>query len=183
MLTKYPPWFVYKPDIHRVRGEDVRRVLDAVQPGDILLRRFDGYLNTIFTPGFWGHAGLYLGDNQAAHAVSQGCIEEDILNFCRADAVAVLRLIDGDSERVCAQAKLIIGMHVPYDFDFSGTNDTFYCTEFVDVCCDHDFRHDYTMVAGHRILTPDAIYHSSQTDLVIQVNYMGPDKGSVNRKS
>ena len=86
MLHNRPPWFVYRPDIHKVRGPDVRRILDIVEPGDILLRRFDGYLNTLFTPGYFSHAGIFVGSNQIVHAVSQGTIQEDILNFCRADA-------------------------------------------------------------------------------------------------
>ena len=57
---KYPMFLVYRPDIHRVRGKDVRKVLEAIMSGDMILRRFDQYLNTICTPGFWGHASQYV---------------------------------------------------------------------------------------------------------------------------
>ena len=149
-LHKYPMFMVYRPDIHRVRGGDVRKILDVVEPGDILLRRFDQYINTIFTPGFWGHAGVYIGANLMVHSMSQGCIAEDILNFCRADAVSVLapkRI----GPQVISRAKLLAQINAPYDYEFSSTNDAYYCTEAVDFIHDHTFIADYVMKAGNSV--------------------------------
>ncbi|GAG07388.1 unnamed protein product, partial [marine sediment metagenome] len=136
MLHKYPPFVIYRPDIHKVRGPDVRLVLDIVRKGDILLRRFDGYLNTLLTPGYWGHAGIYVGDNQVVHAVSEGVISEDILNFCRADAVCVLSICGISWERILSaieKAKTAADQNIEYDFDFCGNNESYYCTELVDI--------------------------------------------------
>jgi len=171
-LHKYPMFVVYRPDIHRVRGHDVRRVLNAIELGDILLRRFDQYLNTIFTPGFWGHAGAYVGNNNVVHSVSQGCICEDILNFCRADAVCILRSKNLYPEAV-AQAQLMAAMNVPYDYGFSSINETYYCTETVDMVHNHMFTEDYTTVAGNSILTPDGIFNSSAVERILTINYKG----------
>ena len=82
-LHKWPFWIVFRPSHHKVKGHEVRNIIDNLKKGDVLLRRYDGYLNTMFTPGFWGHAGLYIGDDRVIHAVGEGVIEEDILDFCR----------------------------------------------------------------------------------------------------
>ena len=173
-LHKYPLWFVYRPDVHRVRGNDVREILNIINPGDILLRRFDGYLNTVFTPGFWGHAGAYVGGNQVVHSVSEGCIQEDILNFCRADAIAVLAPYTGTNvAEAIKKAKDYADENVPYDYQFSETNKKYYCTELVDAIYNGIFFADYTETVGGMILMPDGIYNSKAVRLKLQINYKG----------
>lgn len=172
-FTKWPPWVIIHPDQHKVKGKDVRVVLDIVEPGDILLRRFDGYLNTICTPGFFGHASVYLGNDEIGHAIGTGTCTEDILDFCRCDAVAVLELEGSDRERIVTQARLLSSMHIGYDYDFLGTNDTYYCTEYVDICCDHTFNAVYKMIGGHRVLTPGAIFNFYRIRKKLTINYEG----------
>jgi len=172
LLSPRPCWFVWRPNIHKVKGSDVRRIIDVVEPGDILLRRFDGYLNTLLTKGYFSHAGTYVGNNNVVHSVSQGCICEDILNFCRADAVCVLRSKNLYPEAV-AQAQLMAAMNVPYDYQFSSINETYYCTETVDMVHNHMFTEDYTTVAGNCILTPDGIFNSSAVERILTINYKG----------
>jgi len=41
----------------------------AARPGDILLRRYTGFLNTLFTPGFWGHAAICVSSSEVVHAI------------------------------------------------------------------------------------------------------------------
>ena len=169
-LHKYPMFIIYKPDIHKVRGKDVRGILESIIPGDILLRRFDQYINTMFTPGFFSHAGIYVGNNNVVHSVSQGCVKEDILNFCRADSVCILRSKDLDPEAT-NKAKMIADLNVPYDYEFSSTNESYYCTELVDMVNNHMFKDDYTEVTGHYILTPDSVYNSEAVKLIYEVNH------------
>ena len=172
MLSKYPPWVIYKPDIHRVRGADVRRVLDIVEAGDILLRRFDGYLSTILTPGYWGHAGLYVGRNQVVHAISQGTIQEDILNFLRTDAVCVLTLKDITADEITEailKAKAAANKNIEYDFDFSECNEKYYCTELINAVFNHSFIYDYQEVWGQMILTPDGIRYSEEVRVKLEI--------------
>lgn len=172
MLTKYPPFVIYRPDTHKLKGRHVRWVLRVVQKGDILLRRFDGYLNTVFTPGYFGHAGIYVGDNQVVHAVSQGTIQEDLLNFCRADAICVLSVINKPYETitlVIERAKAAADENIDYDFDFSGSNETYYCTELVDVAYGGLFVGDYVEKLGQLILMPDGIRNSKRTFVKLEI--------------
>ena len=175
-LHKYPMFIVYRPNMHKVKGRDVRKILDVVEPGDILLRRFNGYLNTIFTPGFWSHAGNYVGNDKMVHSVSAGCIKEDILDFCRADAVCVLRPVELYEEAI-NKANMMSKMILPYDYDFSSVNEAYYCTELVDMVHDHMFQDDFTEIAGNNILTPDSIYNSEKVRLILQVNHKENKRG------
>lgn len=171
MVHKYPPWFVYRPNIHKVRGSDVRMVLDVVRKGDILLRRYDNYLNTIFTPGYYSHAGLYVGDNQVVHAVSQGVISEDILSFCRCDAVCVLTVVGATWETITSaidKAKAAADENIEYDFNFCSSNKTYYCTELVDIAYHNIFLSDYIEKMGQLILMPDGIRYSDRVRVKLE---------------
>jgi hypothetical protein len=52
---------VYDPRSYLVKGTDMRRAMKDIQPGDILVRGFENYVDGNFIPGFFSHAGLYLG--------------------------------------------------------------------------------------------------------------------------
>ena len=112
-----PLWVLYQPDGYRVRGEEVREVMAAVRPGDLLVRGFFDYLDGRFIPGYFSHVGFYLGEvtepdrerarvvargrciepafrtgtQMVVHAVAEGVLLEDVIDFCRCDYLAVLR--------------------------------------------------------------------------------------------
>lgn len=54
---QYLFWVLCRPHHVALTGEHTREVIDAVQPGDILLRRHDGCVNTMLTPGSCGSSG------------------------------------------------------------------------------------------------------------------------------
>jgi hypothetical protein len=120
---------------YRMKGEDVRAVLDVVRRGDVLLRRYDHYLGSHLTPGYYSHAALYMGDNRVTHMLGEGICEEDILTFCRTDAVCILRHED-DYDKYFATKKAAewLKKGVQYDYEFEGGDEEFYCTEFVWEC-------------------------------------------------
>ena len=69
---KSPICMVEDPGSYRIKGDQVRQLIDGVlQPGDILLRGYDGYLDGLLishsggTQGLqahFSHAAIYLGD-------------------------------------------------------------------------------------------------------------------------
>lgn len=114
-VFRWPLWLVYDPGSYRVKGHDAREVIGLVRPGDVLVRGFDSYLDGRLIPGYFSHAGLYLGPTTAAdavlvrpsargrlavgdqmvvHAVAEGVLLEDVLDFCRCDRLVVLRFPD-----------------------------------------------------------------------------------------
>ena len=120
---KYHPWplfFIYDPKGYQVKGYEVREVLNLVKPGDILLRGYDKYLSSLFIPGYFSHAALYVGEvretdrdtyfptstsaststqfrhfgtgqQMVVHAMAQGVFLEDLIDFCRCDRLVILR--------------------------------------------------------------------------------------------
>jgi hypothetical protein len=118
-VFRWPAFILYQPQGYAVKGEDVRVVLETVQPGDILLRGFYNYLDGYFIPGYFSHVGLYVGDvgpedqagvvetgaalrcrraprfetgrQKVIHAIAEGVILEDVISFCRCDYMAIMR--------------------------------------------------------------------------------------------
>ena len=67
-------YLVENPQAYRIGGRDMQDILNRIQPGDILLRGFDGYVDGMmirrasvcsekdFRPGWFTHAALYVGE-------------------------------------------------------------------------------------------------------------------------
>lgn len=112
-VFKWPLFILYDPGSYKVKGEDMRQVIERIEPGDILVRGYDNYLDGFFIPGSFSHAGLYLGPvtdddrrfltpgvngssfktgrQMVIHSMAEGVFMEDILNFCRCDRMAIMR--------------------------------------------------------------------------------------------
>ena len=115
-----PLWILYQPEGYKVRGQEIREFLERIQVGDVLVRGFNDYLDGYFIPGYFSHVGLYLGEvaetdkeyvgkqarglkgpdsepvfrtgkQMVIHALAEGVILEDVINFCRCDYLAALR--------------------------------------------------------------------------------------------
>ena len=113
-LFRFPFWVVYDPGSYKIRGPEMRTILGLVKPGDIVLRRYDGYLDSHIITGTFSHASLFLGEvtvadavvvpegeprsmsfctgpAQIAHSTAEGVHLEEILTFLQCDGVAILR--------------------------------------------------------------------------------------------
>jgi len=168
-LHKYPFWFIYKPHLHRVKGYEIRQILNEVQSGDILLTRHAGYLSSIFGPGYWGHAGIYVGENIMVEATGKGVKTIDILDFCRADGLTLLRtkLSYTQQEAAARKATSLAQMGLEYDYEFESGDNEYYCTELVDYSYDNLFNSDYVAKYGHFVIEPDAMYKSNKVDQIL----------------
>ena len=170
-VFKFPMFIVYDPGSYLVKGEDVRQVINLIKPGDILVRGYINYLDGYFIPGFFSHAGLYLGEvketdkvfvnegqdgrfrngeQMVIHSMAEGVFMEDIINFCRCDFMVILRRNpDKESETgnkvtfedVFKSALQNLGKDYDFKFDFSDFTKVS-CTELVYTCC-QGFMDDY----------------------------------------
>jgi len=68
---RLPPCVIENPGAYQIKGRDTRAVLDALLPGDILLRGYNGYIDGFFIrrlsgtgdkAGDFTHAALYVGE-------------------------------------------------------------------------------------------------------------------------
>jgi hypothetical protein len=126
---------------YKLKGYHIRSILTLVEPGDILLRKYDHYLGSRLIPGFWSHASIYVGDEVVVHMLGHGITVEDILTFTRADHMLILRHENRDValKAVARAIELSRRPHpIEYDYNFDETDiSKFYCTEFVNVCYDN----------------------------------------------
>jgi len=74
---KFPFFLIYDPSSYKVRGEDAREVIDIIQPGDVLLRAYDHYLDGKFIPGLFSHVGFYYGRTTEDDRKSAGTMIDD----------------------------------------------------------------------------------------------------------
>lgn len=142
---KCPLWFTVGAPTFRLKGKHYREVERVVRPGDILVRRFDGYVNCLFIPGWWNHVGIYCGPNaetgephEVIHAVPPRVTATDLIDFARTDHLLVLRLEEeGDSWRRSAvtKARALEKAGTDYDFAFDFVDPTRQCcTEMLAAC-------------------------------------------------
>jgi len=169
-LSKKPLFLLYKPKFHKLKGSEIRTILNTLKNGDILLRRYHGYLNTILTPGYWGHAALYVGRNKVIHAVSQGVVKEDILDFCRCDDIALIRIKDASRDHIknaITKANQMEKEGLEYDYEFESGDREVYCTELIDVAYGNIFDKDYVKKWGKNVILPDKVYDSRRVEKVL----------------
>ena len=181
-----PMWIVYRPDHDRVTGDDMWKIIECLEPCDMLLRKYDRYLNTLLERalpkikggewGFWGHAGFFAGDHAVLHSVEEGCVRTNILDFIQADAVAVRRvpgLTKEDKDYYIERAWDKVEDKTPYDYDFKRGNIGIYCSEYYDTIFEGRFEEDYEEVGGQMVITPDGLFRSKQAETILTINYNG----------
>lgn len=133
-----PFWLTINAQSFRLKGKHYREVEQLILPGDILLRRFEGYVDKVLIPGWFNHAGIYIGkiDNEnhkVIHAISDGVVVDDLIDFMRTDHIIVLRAPEGQQEEAIKRAKAAIGSDYDFAFDFKETL-RFSCTELIGHC-------------------------------------------------
>ena len=132
-VFKTPLYISYDPAEfdYNIRGEMIRDIESKIEPGDIVLRQYRHYLDSFLIPGDYSHSGIYVGDNKVVHAVAEGVKEVDLIDFCQADKICVLRLAHLDAnnlkETAVTNAKSFVGSS--YDFLFDSDSSDLYCHE------------------------------------------------------
>ena len=66
-VCERPLFIAYKPCTFAIKGHSTRGIMELIQPGDILVRGFNGYLDKRFIPGTFTHVGFYLGNVSDIH--------------------------------------------------------------------------------------------------------------------
>jgi uncharacterized protein YycO len=133
-IRVYPLGLVlYGETGYKVKGDHIRKILNIIEPGDVLLTRYDHYLGyKLNVLGYYGHAGIYVGDDRVIHMMGDGIQNEDILTFTRKDHIMVLRSKDSDASIIAVgNAIELWESNTQYDYDFSEFNKTLYCSELV----------------------------------------------------
>lgn len=88
-----PVFFYYDKDSYECRFKKYQDLLDVVQPGDILLRRYDNYIDGLILAqnSYFTHAAIYKGNKEVIQALGNGVGSECLEDFSHCDDIAVLR--------------------------------------------------------------------------------------------
>ena len=132
-VFKWPLFIVYDPTSFKVTGEQILEILEILEPGDVILRKFDSYADSKFIPGDYSHGAVYVGDNKIIHAVAEGVSEIDAVSFCMCDRICILRPRAGVRNAI-AKAKKFAKDKVPYDFAYKRNSSALYCFELCAEC-------------------------------------------------
>ncbi len=158
---------------YRVKGDDIRNILNNLQPGDVLLRKYDHYLGSRLISGYWSHASIYVGDNYIIHMLGEGITKEDILTFTRCDDVCILRCDDTNIvNSAISKALKYFESGIEYDYDFDSiSTKKFYCTEFVDNIFNYPIRNK---IGGKKVILPDDFLSCKLFKKILEI--YGPKK-------
>ena len=135
-IFRWPFFVVYHPTSFKVKGKDTREIMSLLQPGDVVMRAYINYLDGYFIPTGstrCSHSGVFIGDNTIVHSIAEGSISDDIIDFCRADRIVILRPVSGQ-EWAIEHARKCAANNVEYDFDFQPDSGRYYCHEFSASC-------------------------------------------------
>ena len=129
---------------YEIKGHDSREIMELIQPGDIILKKYKHYLGNIiislFSGTYWPHIAVYVGDHdglpgRVIHMVGEGIANDDLLTFLRADNIKVMRCKKSSYvDSAVIEAKYYFKEKPKYDIEFSFTNNTLYCSELILLC-------------------------------------------------
>ena len=102
-----------------------------MQPGDIVLRGYDCYLDSHFIDGEYSHGSIAISKESIIHSISPSVESIHPISFMMCDRIAIIRT--KNQELVSEAVKIaneILENKTKYDFDFN-TSDTseLYCFE------------------------------------------------------
>jgi hypothetical protein len=122
---------------YKVKGPDMRKILDVIKPGDVLLRVYRHYIGSILVPGYWSHAAVYVGEiegkpDRVIHMLGAGVANEDLLTFMRCDGIVILRCNKPELIKpAIVKAKSYLDAGTDYDFGFIRGDTQLYCSELI----------------------------------------------------
>jgi hypothetical protein len=113
-------FILFGSSAYEIKGDHMREILDTLEPGDILLRRYSHYIGSRLVPGYWSHVALYVGDGEVIHMLGNGIAKEDILTFMRCDDIAILRGEEKDrAYNAIIGANNYYNLSIKYDYSFN----------------------------------------------------------------
>lgn len=137
-IFKWPMFLIYQPTGYRIKGKQVRKILSKIQPGDVVMRGYNYYLDGFFIPkgqSNCSHSGIYIGNNKVIHSIAEGVTEDELIDFLKCDYTVILRpkISSMLINKAIKHAKSVVGK--PYDFNFdTATHDKYFCHEFTRSC-------------------------------------------------
>ena len=116
-----------------IGSKEYRDIKVRLAPGMVFLTRTDWCLTNSMIPGAYKHGAIYLGDSVVIEALGTGVSKTDLIDFLLTkDRVRVMTPKFADPVEMAdaaAFAETLVGR--PYDYQFRGGNEAFYCFEVI----------------------------------------------------
>jgi len=142
---RFPLFLVYDPDDFQISGSDTEEIMSTLEPGDIILRGYNRYLDGKFINifsidtsksvigGDWSHGAIYVGNGKIIHAIAEGVSETNVVEFTRCDRICIFRPRKLKASAI-KKAEKFLKENVPYDFNFQYGASSLYCFELAALC-------------------------------------------------
>lgn len=124
---------VYDPSYFEISGIKMKEIMEILKPGDVVLRGYNGYLDSAFIEGDYSHAGIYIGNDKIVHAIAPNVERIHVIEFIECDRVAICRPKKYKMKAVKI-AKDFESKKIPYDFSFRKDKNALYCFELAASC-------------------------------------------------
>jgi len=164
--NRYPCFLVYNPQHYKLKGKDFSAVSEKIKPYDVVLRRFDKYLDNGFIEGFWNHAGICTPAYKILHAIAEGVVEESLFDFMKADHICILRpRFKYAPEELYKRLENVTGKEYDFSYDFSN-GDRLSCTELIrEIFTGQEHGIPYStlnyFLFSRKVILPDSIYSAN----------------------
>ena len=176
-IFKYCFWLVYDPDDFQVGGKTVLNVIKTIKPGDIILRGYNKYLDGKFIPSKtkYSHGAIYIGEGKIIHAIAEGVLETNIIDFTRCDRVAIFRPEFHQKDAI-EKAKQFLENKVPYDFGFKRGVSALYCFELCGECYNmfdipkYTVKKFFGLIKRKNVYLADSFFNSPNFKCVLDYN-------------
>lgn len=177
-FSKLPPFLFYDDIEFAVHGNKIKEIMDILEPGDVILRGYDHYLDGLFIKSSrkYSHAGLYAGNGFIIHAVAPNVTKQHVIDFCNCDRIAVVRPSKYTASAI-KMARKFLKDNIKYDFNFEHGKETLYCFELA-ACCYPKLQVDKKKVSifgglikkKEPVYLSDSFFESKDFKLVYEYN-------------
>jgi uncharacterized protein YycO len=139
LIKPFTKWIgkVHSPWTHKhVKWVDAQGLYELIEPGDVLISATFGELTYPLTPGPFKHAAIISTDRMVIEAIGQGVSCGSVMQFLiTKDRVCLLRPTWCDNVARRGAAKTAIQkVGLPYDYEFTQGNGSYYCSELITDC-------------------------------------------------
>lgn len=119
------------------KAKHIEDMMEVIQEGDILMRGYNYYLDSIFIPGDYTHSGLVINKREVIHSIAEGVQSIHPMDFVKdTDRFCILRpQYQGNSVYLATDRALwhCEANKTEYDFTFK-EDGRYYCHEFTADC-------------------------------------------------
>lgn len=170
--------------------ENIVKLMPRLHKWDIVCQKSPKRLTDKFIPGYFGHAGIYLGDSIFIEAIQNGVVCSSPEKFLEGDAFIVIRPeINEEGQAIRMENLFKIQLGKKYDYNFNVESpDRLICTELIYLVFDQiDWK--TTKVAGRFTILPDDLVKTSLENNELEIPFYfdekelveNPDRGFVEK--